>query len=338
MGSTGETITVASSVDAGFLPYVGPVATSMARFAKSGRPIDYRVFYAGPPSSDTKALDGYRVGPVTVRLLDAPTEVEKYRGRSVMGTETLVRMMAGELMPDLDRAVFLDVDLLLLADIAGLFDADLGGCPLGAVVDYSIYTWMQRQRTDPHKNPLYRLEPLLREKLGFTAGEWYDYVNAGVAVMDLAALRSEELSRQALDLLDRAAHDLPWPDQDGLNLLLKGRIKHLRAGWNVLVTELIFKIPDGTNTFVTEGIAEQRRRPHIIHFAGAFKPWLRTSHVPYSGTWWHFVAQSPLGDKIKTSFQEMRKVNHRVANPLVGLGKVAAGLRYGRTPATMGPA
>jgi lipopolysaccharide biosynthesis glycosyltransferase len=88
-------------------------------------------------------------------------------------------------------------------------------------------------------------------------------------------------------------------------------------------------MPGGVEPFIVDGIAEQRRNPRIIHFAGALKPWLRTSYVPYSGTWWHFADISPLGNQIRTSFTAMRKVNHRLAHPRVALGRLAAGLRYG---------
>lgn len=327
-----RTITVASTVDAGFLPYAGVVAASMARFADPGRPIDYRVFYAGPDNADRKALDGAKVGPVTLRVLDAPAIVDRYRGRSVMGTATLVRVLAAELMPDADRALFLDADLLVLDDIAALFDAELGGRPLGAVVDFTIYTWLQEQRTTPPQYPIHNLPKLLGEMIGFTAADWFDYVNTGVITMDLAALRAEGFSERAIALLDEKAHLLPWPDQDLINILLKGRIKFFEPRWNVLMKVLKRPIPKDVDPFVQEGMRAQKQNPAIVHFAGAAKPWLRSNHSPYSGVWWHFADQSPLGKDIRAGYRQRRRAGRRLPDPLTAVETAFARLKYGAAP------
>jgi lipopolysaccharide biosynthesis glycosyltransferase len=322
-------IVVASTADANFLPYVGVVAASMARFASPDRPIDYRVFYSGPESAETKALDGCRMGPVTIRLVEAPADFERFQGRSRMGVATLLRLRLADVVRDVDRLLFLDVDLLVRADIGELYDAELGGRPIGGVVDFTVYAWLERQRRDPPTNPIFLLDRLLRETIGFTADNWNSYQNTGVIVMDLEALRAEDFGNRAMALLEERVDKLPWADQDCINILLKDRLAVLDPKWNVLTIVLKDLRTKGLAAAVTEGIRRQLKDRAIVHFAGPMKPWQRTSHVPHAGEWWHFAEQSPTYPAIKAAFHALRLKRRRARNPITALATYVARIRYG---------
>lgn len=317
-------ITIASSVDAAFLPSVGPLAVSIGRFAAQGRPIDYRVFYAGAESAETRALDGLRVGPLSVRIIPAPANFEKYRGRSRMGVATLLRLYAGEVMPDLDRVLFIDTDLMFRDDIGKLFDAEIWPNPLGAVVDYSVYLRMDKERRQPPGDPISTISTLLRKEIGLTETNWHTYVNTGVVVMDLVALRQEHFGDRAVALLDEKAERLPWPDQDVLNILLRDRITLLDPRWNVLAQTLRRQDLSRLDPDLVAGIRRQRADHAVVHYAGHWKPWLRTSLVPYAGDWWYFAKRSPVYSDLKSQNAAVYRQRHLPPNPLVAIQRMAA--------------
>ncbi|MEO6395175.1 MAG: glycosyltransferase family 8 protein [Devosia sp.] len=323
-------VTIASSVDAAFLPFVGPVAASIGAYASPDRPIDYRVFYSGPESAASKALDGYRAGPLTVRLIPAPERFEAYRGRSVMGTATLVRLAAPELMADLDRVVFIDVDLVVLADIGALADVDLAGNPMAAAIDLTLYGWHHDQRTVPSRNPLHDIDRHLKERIGLGPSDWYDYFNTGVAVLDLAALRREGFTAGAMEFIDRRAEELPWLDQDSLNILLKGRIAPLDPRWNAMTEPLNRPSLTGLAPQIADAVIESRTAPKIIHYAGHLKPWKRTKYFRGAGEWWHFANMSPTRDIIRADYRELVRRLRRLPDPRTGLATMAAGWRHRR--------
>jgi lipopolysaccharide biosynthesis glycosyltransferase len=322
------TIRVASSVDENFLPLIGPVAMSMAYHASPDRPIEYRVFYAGRRNADVVALDGFTVGPVTVRLVRPPDDFSRFEGRSRMGTATLVRLSAGELMQDIDRVIFLDADVLIQADIGGLFDIDLRTNAIGAVVDFLTYDMLAKQRTGPPPIPIFDIDDLLRNKIGLTATTWYQYVNTGVVLMDLAALRAEGFGVRAVALLEQMVDQLAWPDQDIINIVLRDRIQLLDPHWNVLLTALLrprlaADVPD-----LASDILVQRRHQSIMHYAADAKPWLRTAHLPSFGRWWYFANNSPTAAAIRAVHTQIRRKRSRLPHPVTGLATLGAKLRY----------
>src|SRR5665213_229636 len=126
-------IVVVSCVDAHFLPYVGAVATSMGR--STSTPVDYIVFYDGPESDDTKALDGFVAGPVRITLRRAPEWIDRYGIVEGYPAVTLLRLRLQDALPTIDNVTYLDADVLVLRDIAELAKIELGDSPIAAAAD-----------------------------------------------------------------------------------------------------------------------------------------------------------------------------------------------------------
>lgn len=145
------------------------------------------------------------------------------------------RLMIPDLLPDHDRAIYIDSDALVAADLSDLWSLDLAGNLAAGSLD-----WM--------------MSPKLLAEIGVGRDE---YINTGVILMDLARWRVERISEQAIKLLlDRPTLD--FPDQTAINLAAKGRITLLGREYNFLARE-----------FTNFG----RVMPRIIHYAGPDKPW-----------------------------------------------------------------
>jgi lipopolysaccharide biosynthesis glycosyltransferase len=246
-----------------------------------------------------------------------------------MGTATLVRMAAADMMPDIDRVLFLDVDLVVLADIGELASLDLAGNPLAAATDLSLYGWHHDQRRRPSKRKLYNMDKHLRERIGLGPTDWYDYVNTGIAVMDLAAMRREGFTARALDYLDGNADKLPFPDQDAFNVLLKGRISLLDPSWNAMSEGLNRRSLEGMPPNIADAIRRTRQVQKIIHFAGNLKPWKRSRLFRGAGDWWHFANRSPTSAAIRADYRAQLRQSRRLPDPRLWLDTALAARRYG---------
>lgn len=128
-------------------------------------------------------------------------------GRSHWTWMTLVRCYAPELLPDVDKVIYMDLDVEIVGDLRELWETDLEGCPVAGVIDTGI-----------RKVKL----PYIRDIM--------TYINVGVLVMDLHAFREMHVSEDMDELLHKWL--LGYPDQDALNIVCDGKIKLLDNKWN----------------------------------------------------------------------------------------------------------
>jgi lipopolysaccharide biosynthesis glycosyltransferase len=174
---------------------------------------------------------------------------------------TMDRLYLPMLLPDADRVVYLDTDLICLDDLAPLYDLALpeSGIAAKPSVKEGYATLPDLVRTWAH--PRAR-ETILGELISSGAPMSLRTFNAGVLVMDLEKLRRRSFVRTTLDMVQRFGVN----DQLALNLFTKGEFEPLDSAWNVFAGQ------DASDA------------PHIIHWPGPKKPW-NSDDVPFKGEW-----------------------------------------------------
>jgi lipopolysaccharide biosynthesis glycosyltransferase len=215
------------------------------------------VHYLHGPDLPGRARDGLAR---MLHRLDAEADFQliepgRVAGLPVVGEFTAAmwyRIFLPDLLPEVERVLYLDIDTLVTADLTPLLNTDLEGCYLGAVTNVLM----------PH----HRHRPAL---FGLTPN---DYFNSGVLLMNLAALRADDCTRSLREFAVAGGTELEWPDQDALNVVLGSRRRHLHPRWNVMNS---LRFDWAREVFTTEEIAEARARPGIRHFEGPDdnKPW-----------------------------------------------------------------
>ena len=118
---------------------------------------------------------------------------------------TFYRLKAASLMPDVDRIIYFDCDVVVNSCLNDLFFADLDGNAVGGVLDI--------KKRMVKKNPT--------------------YVNAGMLVLDLSKIREEYIEEEFLIWTREHFDEITVGDQQIINETLKGRIKLLPSKWNV---------------------------------------------------------------------------------------------------------
>lgn len=175
---------------------------------------------------------------------------------------TYFSLLAPEAVPRQHaRAIYLDSDVLVVADLAELWEVPLEGRPMMAVQDYLIpyMGW-------PGGPASWRSRP---------EGEHVPYVNAGVLVLDLEAWRRDALSERVFQYLRDHADQLTFRDQEGLNAVLAGQLGLLHPKWNVSTSLLwLNRWPESPFKERMRALRDGLlREPAIWHFTGASKPW-----------------------------------------------------------------
>lgn len=165
--------------------------------------------------------------------------------------EAYYRYLAPDLIPtNEERALYMDFDMLCLADLGELYTTDLKSNYIGAVPEHFV--------TDDNPTADYLFRQL-RKEIGFTTQK---YINSGLILMDLGAIRRSKIMdefwmsiRNKNKLLSPRVNI--FSDQTITNLVFKNKTRYLDARYNVFTTAL-------KDTKQKNGV--------IIHYTGSHKP------------------------------------------------------------------
>jgi lipopolysaccharide biosynthesis glycosyltransferase len=202
------------------------------------------------------------------------------------------------LFPIYKKAVYIDSDVILRGDIGELFDIELGDNVLAAMVDPKVSTI-----------------PEFRDYVDNAVGVPHDeYVNSGVQVMDLRKMRKIKYLSTMIEMMRKYDADLVAPDQDYLNVILRGKILFLDPVWNA------------------EPVKDLPRNVKLVHFNLFNMPW-HYKGVPCERIFWAAAKGTGFTGDLKrqlAAFDEKKqKEDHEKVEALI---KKAARLAKSKEP------
>lgn len=162
------------------------------------------------------------------------------------------------LLPDLDRIIYLDADVIVQADLSELWSRDVGRRPCLGVIEpgggraaSDVRAWRE---------------------LGMAPDT--PCLNSGVLVLNLRAWRDEGLSEKVI------AHMKTRPtrlhDQEGINAVLKGDWDQLEPEWNVC-----------SAVYATRCVHDARARDRLRRLATRLKADTKILHFNLTRKPWH---------------------------------------------------
>ena len=168
------------------------------------------------------------------------------------------RIFIPEMFPQYKKAIYLDSDIVVNADISALFNTDVSDYLVGAVEDQIVTA------TPEFVDYVDR----------FVGVRVPYYFNSGMLLMNLEAMRECRLEKRFIDIMNEHHIDTVAPDQDYLNALCKGRVLYLDIGWNKMSFNRDY---DG--------------EPYIVHYNMFLKPWHK-SGVCYEEHFWRYAEKT----------------------------------------------
>ena len=193
------------------------------------------------------------------------------RLRDYYSSTIYYRIFIGSLFPEYHKAVYIDSDVVLLDDIANLYNTDLEGNIIGAIPDGVVH--------DSKK---------LQDYVEVNDGvENKKYFNSGVLVIDLDKFRETRVEERFVRISTKYNCDTIAPDQDYLNILCKDKVKYLPLSWD--------KMPD-----YCEHLDEKDL--HLIHYNMFRKPW-HYRDVEYSDIFWKYAKETKYYDELKKELE-----------------------------------
>ncbi len=180
---------------------------------------------------------------------------------------SLFRLLIPELLPSLEKAIYLDCDTVVNTDIQKLWNQPLDDCSLAGVPDHS----------KKKSNRRLSRETLRTRLIGCSLPT---YVNSGVLVMRLDRIRAKyNMVREAVRWFSENASMSTLPDQDFLNALFRGDIKLIENRFN--------------NRDIDGDVGDS-----IMHAIRDPKPWKGLRGTPLEKLYWKTYLRTPWGAEL----------------------------------------
>jgi len=196
-------------------------------------------------------LDDFRNCPVSLHVTAA----------------TYYRMKMGDKLSGLNRAIYLDCDIVVNRSLTPLWNSNLKGKTVGVVED-----------------------PGREAKKASKRLECKYYFNAGVLLIDLKRWRTLQIGERCFQFLRSFPEKIVFWDQDVLNAVLRDEIVLLHPKWNLQTH--IFQ--DGSYGYYSKDqIEEAISNPAIIHFSTDVKPWGMHCRHPHKDQYFKYLHLTP---------------------------------------------
>lgn len=162
------------------------------------------------------------------------------------------RLFIPELFPDMDRCLYIDVDMIVNRGIEELYNINMKeNCYLAAVSGYAT-------RGIPSKKDQEYIRSIIPDIVSME-----NYFNDGLFLLNIKKIREDGFYDKKM-VLKKCAEKLLFADQDILNILYCSHVQYLDVRWNVGM----IKNYDGLDKVY----ADSCKDPFIIHYNGFKRP------------------------------------------------------------------
>ena len=218
--------------------------------------------------------------------------------------EICYRLKLPEILPEeIDRILYLDADMIVQKSLEPLYNMDFEGNELIAAKDIPSVMDKEGGKSGRNKRP----------DDFFSLFDKEEYFNSGMLLMNLDKLRGKYTLEEYIKHAEKFDYKLPFPDQDILNYVHRGRVKFVEP-WIYNYTSIYASGPKGAYDY-----RRVKDEVVIVHFA-VIKPWHGGDHVHYDleKIWWEYALETEFKEKFLTEYMwetiEDTNVRNYVAN------------------------
>ncbi len=197
---------------------------------------------------------------------------------------TYYRLLIPLLLPgDVNKAIYLDCDIVVRKSLAELWNTPIDDLALGAVYQIEESTVSAVKR------------------LGFPLS--YGYFNAGVLLVNLKYWRDHDVIARVFDYLNLNKDKILLHDQDTLNALLHDKCLKLPVKWNMMIDlfeKRMLKICDIDNGKIVNDYSIEKSQflsemndPTVLHFVSKPKPWDAGCKHPFKNEYYFYLQFTP---------------------------------------------
>lgn len=246
--------------------YVMPTGVTIASLLLSSERENYDIYILAAPDVDE---DDRRLLQRQVNELSPSSTVsflnmgDRFKGGyEIRGISKACyyRLMIPWLIPDVDKILYCDVDIIFKTSAANLYDIDMEGMFVAGSKPFNPEGWKIMEK--------------YFKKIGL---DYRTYINSGVLVINSRLQRENQLDKIYTSLSEKKYH---FQDQDIINIACKGKIAYFDKRFNLMASAY------GVNNDLIDNL--------IIHYAGD-KPWKSFTFAWIE--WWEVYRKTIFADE-----------------------------------------
>lgn len=205
-----ESINICIACDDNYSKYAGVVIASVLENANQD---DYLTFYIldGQISLENKdKINSLKsIKPCDINFVEVDNSLfedyRKIKTHQYISLPAYYRLKLSKLLPNVEKIIYFDCDIIVNRSLSELFNTDLDGKPVAGVKDIN--------------KRMLKINP--------------QYVNSGMLLMDLKAIKEQNVEQRFYEWTKEHFDTIKTGDQEIINEVLKGDIKILKDNWNV---------------------------------------------------------------------------------------------------------
>ncbi|MFA6370814.1 MAG: glycosyltransferase family 8 protein [Bacilli bacterium] len=273
--------------------YIPFLAVAISSLQENASPLfEYRIVILneGLSAENMEKINKFKRANFTIEFFDISQRINLLRTalslrlRDYYSVAIYYRMFIPTLFPELDKAIYLDGDIVVLGDISEFYAINIENKLVAAINDRLVFDTPE-------------FIQYAENAVGIKASE---YFNSGVLVMNLKEFRSQNIEEKFLHYLLEYNFDSICPDQDYLNVLCRDSKVLVPVYWN--------KMPLPDQTFDPTSLK-------LLHFNSFEKPW-RHDGVLFGDIFWEKAKNTDFYDillAMKNDFSYADKIAERAA-------------------------
>ena len=308
---TDNAVPICFSANNNFLPFTGVMVQSIIDNANDKDNYDIIVLCSDADEKLKNKMISLADGKenVSIRLYDVTDFIPMPRNlfteniytQTSYSLEIYYRLLIPTLMPDYDKVLYFDGDMIALTDVAELYHTtNLGNNLIASSRDYAGLCHCYKEGDERRS---YR-----EDILGLS--DVNDYILSGMLVINVPEFNKLYTADKLLEI----AGYMDWRqhDQDILNVICEDKILLIDGAWDYLQDfGWIRYLPD----WLQKEYEKTKSNVKVAHFAGQRKPWINNSQN--SDKFWDICARTPFfKDVIKRLSPDFDFKNSRISSIL----------------------
>lgn len=267
-----------------YAPFVATTIASMCDNTKSF--ICFYILDDGISDINKKAIESLMVEFTNFSIEFITIDIDKYfknfKQTSTISKSMYSRFLIPELKPEINKAIYMDVDVIALDDINTLYNEDLENYILGAVWEEHAETGLNIER---------------KKYLGLPSN--HKYFSSGGLLINCKKWREENIVPKLLEIENRYRDSLRFPDQDILNKYFANNYKQLSTKYCYINQYYYF---------------HESHDVSIRHYNGIIKPWhisWKTDLMANVEDFWYYAKKTPFFEplfKLSNNIELQQKV------------------------------